>query len=625
MKRYLLLFISSIVLFGSTAKPYTNINQPRIEERTEMQAGPQLSRTDALVLQRERWRMILIIVEILVYFVSMAIYIMRKRTLQKKLKLEKIKAEEAEQTKSLFFQNMNHEIRSPLNAIIGFNDVLCSENADEIPVSEKNEIINMISTNSNLLITLVNDVLNLSNLESGSYRLTWNDTDIRHLCHTTLESIKGKQADGVELRLECDPDAPYKLYTDAQRLQQILINFLTNACKYTEKGSITLSYAVITDIVRFAVTDTGCGIKPEDSETVFERFRMLDKSKNGVGLGLHICKIISGLLHGKVYVDKLYRKGARFIFDHPVSKFVMILVLCVCSHAFVSGRNHDAGNRKEQPSQTVSKDWKEKQDKLIADKTRYQWSVIGILTATLIVAIILTVTYFQSKEKKLKREAMKAHEKEEYKNEFFINMNNEIRKPLDNIVKLNRQMNDTDNTMTKKEKKVVMCQLHDSADHLNYLVNGILNISKLESGTYKPKISTIVIGDLCAGIVQDYKFSVARNIIVQLDTDKNDCNHATIESDKSRLSAALDSYIRNACSHTDNGIVSLAYRLCSDSVNFYVTSTGNADIHNNYIALGLRLANLTADILGGKAYTDKELVNTTRYVLNIPIKRKIIN
>ena len=359
MKRYLLLFISSIVLFGSTAKPYTNINQPRIEERTEMQAGPQLSRTDALVLQRERWRMILIIVEILVYFVSMAIYIMRKRTLQKKLKLEKIKAEEAEQTKSLFFQNMNHEIRSPLNAIIGFNDVLCSENADEIPVSEKNEIINMISTNSNLLITLVNDVLNLSNLESGSYRLTWNDTDIRHLCHTTLESIKGKQADGVELRLECDPDAPYKLYTDAQRLQQILINFLTNACKYTEKGSITLSYAVMTDIVRFAVTDTGCGIKPEDSETVFERFRMLDKSKNGVGLGLHICKIISGLLHGKVYVDKLYRKGARFIFDHPVSKFVMILVLCVCSHAFVSGRNHDAGNRKEQPSQTVSKDWKE--------------------------------------------------------------------------------------------------------------------------------------------------------------------------------------------------------------------------------------------------------------------------
>lgn len=101
---------------------------------------------------------------------------------------------------------------------------------------------------------------------------------------------------------------------------------------------------------------------------------------------------------------------------------------------------------------------------------------------------------------------MKAHEKEEYKNEFFINMNSEIRKPLDNIVKLNRQMNDTDNTMTK-EKKVVMCQLHDSADHLNYLVNGILNISKLESGTYKPKISTIVIGDLCAGIVQDYKFS----------------------------------------------------------------------------------------------------------------------
>lgn len=297
----------------------------------------QLRRSSALFKEKEYWRILCINLVILALVVLFIIYVSNYYFTRRRLRREKGKAEKSEHIKSLFFQNMNHEIRNPLNAIMGFNEILNSEIGSNLSKKDKDDYIGMIETNSQLLLKLVNDVLDLSNFEGGTYQLTPTDTDIYHLCHTTLESVRGRQSVGVELLLKTSPEEskPYLLYTDAQRLQQVLTNYLTNACKYTERGSITLSYEVMPDKVRFAVTDTGTGVKPEDAEKVFERFQMLDKTKRGTGLGLHICRIISKLLHGRAYVDTQYSGGARFVFDHPLKAIFGLLIICCCS--FLSG------------------------------------------------------------------------------------------------------------------------------------------------------------------------------------------------------------------------------------------------------------------------------------------------
>lgn len=311
----------------------------KLLQQTRLKAE-QRRKISELHKEKEYWRNVFFAHAILALLILMGIYMFNQYRLRKRLKREKEKAERSEQMKSLFFQNMNHEIRSPLNAIIGFNEVLNSDAAKSLTESEKADFVSMIETNSNLLIKLVNDVLDLSNFEGGTYKLSPADVDIHQLCHTTLESIRGRENKGVQLLLKTPSNAPFMLRTDAQRLQQVLTNFLTNACKYTEKGSITLSYEVVADIVRFAVTDTGRGVKTGDAEKVFERFQMLDKAKRGTGLGLHICQIISKLLHGRVYVDTNYTGGARFVFDHPLKSLLTILIAVCCSFLPAKAQNN---------------------------------------------------------------------------------------------------------------------------------------------------------------------------------------------------------------------------------------------------------------------------------------------
>lgn len=238
---------------------------------------------------------------------------------EKRLKIEKENAIKAEQTKSLFLQNMSHEIRTPLNAIVGFNDLLNGELAETLDKDEKLMMVDMIKTNVDLLQTLVSDVLDMSKFESGTYKVHYMDINTEQLCKTVLESIRPKANANVNVELECG-ESDLILHTDAQRVQQVLSNFLTNACKYTTEGAIKLSYHVDNDTIRFSVTDTGVGIKPEEAEMVFHRFKMLDKATKGTGLGLHICSLIANLLNGKVYVDTTYKKGARFVFELPMIK-----------------------------------------------------------------------------------------------------------------------------------------------------------------------------------------------------------------------------------------------------------------------------------------------------------------
>lgn len=236
----------------------------------------------------------------------------------------RLEAVNANNLKSLFLQNMSHEIRTPLNAIVGFTSVLNDEDMKEVlDPDERKEMVGLIETNSTLLTTLVNDILDLSKLESNTYTLIPSPVIVSELCHNTVKSIESRAAAGVELRVE-EPEYAESIVfnTDSARLQQVLTNFLTNACKYTDKGSITLAYKVLEaeEGMEFSVTDTGCGIPPEKAEKVFTRFEKLDSFKQGTGIGLNICRRIAGLVDGKVYVDTTYTGGARFVFVHPPLK-----------------------------------------------------------------------------------------------------------------------------------------------------------------------------------------------------------------------------------------------------------------------------------------------------------------
>ncbi|MDO5572217.1 MAG: ATP-binding protein [Bacteroidales bacterium] len=240
---------------------------------------------------------------------------------QMKAEIAQKQAEKADNIKTLFLQNMSHEIRTPLNAIVGFSDVLTSpEMVEMMDEEERNEMNRLIHVNSEMLLTLVNDILDISKLESGTYKLALSDVDANEMCSDALQSIKGREETGVNLLLRL-PHKSTVFRTDRQRVQQVLINFLTNACKNTSTGKITLGYDMVgisdKPYLRFFVEDTGNGIPRDKIETIFKRFEKLDNFKQGTGLGLNICQLICNTVKGNIYVDASYTNGARFVFEHP--------------------------------------------------------------------------------------------------------------------------------------------------------------------------------------------------------------------------------------------------------------------------------------------------------------------
>lgn len=300
-------------------------------------------------LQRMKMQILIIVAVLIIAFVTI-VYVRNQRQKSKLLfqkktaeaaqriaeeqreiaEQERAKAESADKLKSLFLQNMSHEIRTPLNAIVGFNEVLNGEYGAMLSEADRKEFLRLIVSNTELLTTLINDILDLSKLESGVYDVNITDVPVKEICQNVLGSVKDRAKEQVELRLTCSNQQPnITIRSDSQRLQQLLLNYLTNACKYTEKGNITLDYEIhpyelvpkepaIPSII-FSVTDTGCGICEEDADKVFNRFEKLSSFKQGSGLGLNICSRISELLGGKVFVDKSYKNGSRFVFVHPLN------------------------------------------------------------------------------------------------------------------------------------------------------------------------------------------------------------------------------------------------------------------------------------------------------------------
>ena len=239
-------------------------------------------------------------------------------TTRKQVELELIqakeKAEESDRLKSAFLANMSHEIRTPLNAIVGFSSLLAETDEAEL----RHVYMSLVQENNELLLNLISDILDISKIEAGMIDLVMGRVDVPQLCREVIATFSHKKRDSaVELRF--DENSPQIVIdADKNRIVQVLSNFLTNALKFTTKGSITLSYSLEDESqVRFCVTDTGKGIPDEQKHEIFNRFVKLDSFVQGAGLGLSICQSLVKRMGGKIGVESREGEGSCFWFTHP--------------------------------------------------------------------------------------------------------------------------------------------------------------------------------------------------------------------------------------------------------------------------------------------------------------------
>lgn len=258
---------------------------------------------------------------ILILSISIAsvLYIRKinKRLIASRLKLEKARqiAENSIRTKSIFLSNMSHEIRTPLNALSGFSAILTDANIDTSTRQQCNEIIQQ---NSDLLLKLIDDVVDLSSLEIGKMQFLFANNNAVAICRNVVDTVEKIKQTSASVLFQTSLEN-LEIYTDEARLQQLLINLLINATKFTTEGSITLSLEKQSEgVALFAVSDTGCGIAPEKQGTIFNRFEKLNENAQGSGLGLSICQLIVERFGGKIWIDPEYKNGSRFLFTHPI-------------------------------------------------------------------------------------------------------------------------------------------------------------------------------------------------------------------------------------------------------------------------------------------------------------------
>lgn len=298
---------------------YARINtQIRLiqEQASQQQDKERVEQKHNMLRQRTLGIGILIMIGLVTVFFVLLFFIIKKTKRLKKERLLALQAqqaaEEADRQKTEFLHNMNHEIRTPLNAIVGFSDLLSSEMEYLLSAEEKEQMLKEIEDKSTYLQSLVNDVLDLSKLESGTYQFAKNEFALSTLCKEETDCARLLVSAGVGLRLKIEKDI--QLVADRQRLGQLLHELLQNAARHTTSGYIELECSILNDsMLQFAVTDTGYGIPEGQEEAIFNRFYKLDQFAPGFGLGLCICRTIAQLLHGDVVLDTTYKQGARFV------------------------------------------------------------------------------------------------------------------------------------------------------------------------------------------------------------------------------------------------------------------------------------------------------------------------
>ena len=243
--------------------------------------------------------------------------IFRLKRSQMRQEAMKEKAVQAIQRKNMFLSNMSHEVRTPLNAVVGFSAVLTDED-ESFDDESRREFSEIIKVNSFQLLKLINDILDFSDFENDNITFNIRTHDAVKLCNEVVETVMALRKLEVEMRFDTDLSV-LMLDTDDARLRQVLINLLVNATKFTEQGSIVLELKMVdAGTALFSVTDTGCGIPPEKQHLIFERFEKLNDFVQGSGLGLSICQLIVKYMNGKLWVDSGYTRGARFCFTHPL-------------------------------------------------------------------------------------------------------------------------------------------------------------------------------------------------------------------------------------------------------------------------------------------------------------------
>ena len=236
----------------------------------------------------------------------------------KELEVALEKAKESDQMKSAFLANMSHEIRTPLNAIVGFSNLM---NTDiELSKAERENFTELINTNSDLLLNLINDILDLSRIESGRMSFSFQQYSLNELISTIYQTFQVLMPENVELRMQI-PEKSISIPTDKLRLTQVITNFLSNAIKFTQKGYILIGYEYREEgrHVHIFVEDTGIGIPKEKQDAVFNRFTKLDEFAKGTGLGLSICKVIAERFDGYIAVESEIGKGSRFSIILPLN------------------------------------------------------------------------------------------------------------------------------------------------------------------------------------------------------------------------------------------------------------------------------------------------------------------
>ena len=268
----------------------------------------------------------LLILTLLIFLVVISLFLIHQiRTLKKNKKKDEARIAElqeanekvrlADAAKTRFVQNMSHEVRTPLNAIVGFSQLLSLPDGSFAP-DEKDEFAGHIINNTKMLTMLLDDILNASAMDSGNYSINYEDGECNFMAQAAISSSEHRLQPGVTMQYIPLPE-PFTFRTDPRRVQQILINLLTNACKHTTEGSITLACSLTENPgeVTFSVTDTGPGVPPEQAEAIFDRFTKLNEFVQGTGLGLSICRDIAGRMGGRVFLDTAYPgPGARFVF-----------------------------------------------------------------------------------------------------------------------------------------------------------------------------------------------------------------------------------------------------------------------------------------------------------------------
>ena len=272
--------------------------------------------------QNHLWKLIFIINLFLVILILVGFLYLgkeRRKLIQSKDELLKAKtqAEESVRNKSLFLSNMSHEIKTPLNALAGFSEVLITPGIDEATRIQCNDVIQL---NSELLLKLISDVVDISCLDVANMQFSIAPVEVVGLSRNVVKMLENIKQTAADVRFETEIPS-LVIETDQCRLQQLLINLLVNATKFTKEGSIIL--ALRTDengFAEFSVADTGCGIPLDKQGAIFGRFEKLNEGMQGTGLGLSICKLIINRLGGEIWVDPAYTSGARLAFTHPLKQ-----------------------------------------------------------------------------------------------------------------------------------------------------------------------------------------------------------------------------------------------------------------------------------------------------------------